>query len=34
MRRVKLEDLLTTGMIERKRSKGKQRAKMLDGLTK
>ena len=34
MRREKLEDLVTTGMIEIKRSRGKQREKMLDGLTK
>ena len=34
MRREKLEDLVTTEMIEIKRSRGKQREKMLDGLTK
>ena len=34
MRREKLEDLVTTGMIGIKRSRGKQREKMLDGLTK
>ena len=34
MRREKLEHLVATGMIEGKRSRGKQREKMLDGLTK
>ena len=34
MRREKLEHLVATGMIEGKLSKGKQREKMLDGLTK
>ena len=34
MRREKLEHLVTTGKIEGIRSKGKQREKMLDGLTK
>ena len=34
MRREKLEHLVKTGMIEGKRSRGKQREKMLDGLTK
>ena len=33
-RREKLEDLVTTGMIEANHSRGKQREKMLDGLTK
>ena len=32
MRREKLEHLITTGMMEGKRSKGKQREKMTDGL--
>ena len=32
MRREKLEHLITTGMIEGKRSRGKQREKMTDGL--
>ena len=34
MRREKQEHLVTTGMIEGNRSKGKQRGKMLDGLPK
>ena len=34
MRRENLERFVTTGMIEGKCSKGKQREKMLDGLTK
>ena len=34
MRREKLGDLVTTRKIEGKRSRGKQREKMLDGLTK
>ena len=34
MRREKLEHLVTTGMIEGKRSKGKQLEKVLDRLTK
>ena len=34
MRREKQEHLVTTGIIEGKRSRGKQREKMLDGLTK
>ena len=34
MRREKLEYLVTTGMIEGKRSRGKQYEQMLDGLTK
>ena len=34
MRREKQEHLEATGMIEEKRSKGKQLEKMLDGLTK
>ena len=36
MRREKLheQDLVTTGMMEGKRSRGKQREKMLDRLTK
>ena len=33
MRREKLEHLITTGMMEGKRSRGKQREKMTDGLT-
>ena len=32
MRREKLEHLITTGMMEGKRSRGKQREKMTDGL--
>ena len=32
MRREKLEHLMTTGMIEGKRSRGRQRETMLDGL--
>ena len=32
MRREKLEYLITTGMMEEKRSRGKQREKMTDGL--
>ena len=32
MRREKLEHLITTGMMEGKRSTGKQREKMTDGL--
>ena len=34
MRREKLEHLITTGMMEGKRSRGKQREKMTDGLVK
>ena len=34
MRREKLEHHMTTGMIDGKRSRGKQREKMLDGRTK
>ena len=34
MRREKLEHLITTGMMEGKRSRGKQREKMTDGLIK
>ena len=34
MRREKLEHLVKTGMIEGKRSRGKQREKMLDGQRK
>ena len=34
MRREKLEHLVTTGLIERKHSRGKQREKMLNGLPK
>ena len=34
MRREKLENLVTTGMIEAIRSRGKKREKILDGLTK
>ena len=34
LRREKLVHLVTTGMIEENRSRGKQREKMLDGLTK
>ena len=34
MRREKLQRLVTTGMIERKHSRGKQHKNMLDGLTK
>ena len=34
LRKEKLEHLVTTGMIEEKRSRGKQREKMVDGLTK
>ena len=34
MRREKLEHLVTTGMIEGKFNRGKQREKMWDGLTK
>ena len=34
MRREKLEHLVTTGMVERKRSRGKRREKMFDRLTK
>ena len=34
MRRKKLEHLVTIGMIEGKRSRGKKHEKMLDGLTK
>ena len=34
MRREKLEHLVTTGMIEGKRSRGKHNEKMLDGQTK
>ena len=34
MRREELEHLVTTGMIEGKYSRGKQRKKMLDGLKK
>ena len=33
MRREKLEHLVTIGMMEGKRSRGKQRENMLDGLT-
>ena len=32
MRKEKLEHLITTGMMEGKRSRGKQREKMTDGL--
>ncbi|GFO38018.1 sperm-associated antigen 1 [Plakobranchus ocellatus] len=32
MRREKLENLVTTGMLERKRSRGKQREKLIEGL--
>ena len=32
MRRENLEHLITTGMMEGKRSRGKQREKMTDGL--
>ncbi|GFO27916.1 retrovirus-related pol polyprotein line-1 [Plakobranchus ocellatus] len=34
MRKGKMEHIVTTGMIEGKRSRGRQREKMLDGLTK
>ena len=34
MRREKVEHLVTTGLIKGKCNKGKQREKMLDGLTK
>ena len=34
MRKQKLEHLLTTGMIEGKLNRGKQRKNILDGLTK
>ena len=34
IRRGKLEHIVTTGMIEGKYSRGKQRKKMFDGLTK
>ncbi|GFO02876.1 hypothetical protein PoB_002938100 [Plakobranchus ocellatus] len=33
MRREKLENLVTTGMLEGKRSRGKQREKLIEGLT-
>ncbi|GFO39141.1 hypothetical protein PoB_006564600 [Plakobranchus ocellatus] len=33
MRRDKLENLVTTGMLEGKRSRGKQREKLIEGLT-
>ncbi|GFO35708.1 endonuclease-reverse transcriptase [Plakobranchus ocellatus] len=33
MRREKLENLVTTGMLEGKRSRGKQREKLIVGLT-
>ena len=33
MRREGLEHLITTGMMEGKRGRGRQREKMLDGLT-
>ena len=33
MRRDGLEQLITTGMLEGKRSRGRQREKMLDGLS-
>ncbi|GFO03983.1 hypothetical protein PoB_003048800 [Plakobranchus ocellatus] len=32
MRREKLENLVTTGMLEGKRSRGKQREKLIEGL--
>ncbi|GFO50243.1 hypothetical protein PoB_007674800 [Plakobranchus ocellatus] len=32
MRREKLENLVTTGMLEEKRSRGKQREKLIEGL--
>ena len=34
IRREKQEHLGTTGMVEEKRSRGKKREKMIDGLTK
>ncbi|GFO39084.1 hypothetical protein PoB_006997200 [Plakobranchus ocellatus] len=34
MREGKMEHIVTTGMMEGKRSRGRQREKMLDGLTK
>ena len=34
LRREKLERFVTTRMVEEKRSRGKQREKMVDGLTK
>ncbi|GFO45839.1 endonuclease-reverse transcriptase [Plakobranchus ocellatus] len=34
MRKGKMEHIVTTGMMEGKRSRGRQREKMLDGLTK
>ncbi|GFN88694.1 hypothetical protein PoB_001520000 [Plakobranchus ocellatus] len=34
MRREKLENLVTTGMLEGKRSRGKQREKLIEGLTR
>ncbi|GFO28036.1 hypothetical protein PoB_005454100 [Plakobranchus ocellatus] len=33
MRRERLENLVTTGMLEGKRSRGKQREKLIEGLT-
>ena len=34
MRKEKMEHIVTTGMMEGKKSRGRQREKMLDGLTK